>query len=189
MKKLLVLLLISSIAFVSCDGRARKYEKNRAVLERSNLYQSFSKKIHFIPESPLEIVTDTILSTGFEVKLKYTSIEDSFVSKIEKLDKEITEETNYKNFEAELMVLKHGKLISHGLINKALFKKHQTSPFFEKAIMQHVWVDYAHSNENEIQLNTSFRVIETNSFKDFSILINSLGLIEIKEINLLSNTI
>jgi len=189
MKNLLILLLMSCATFVSCDGRFRKHESNRDVLQRANLYQSFSKKVHFTPEAPVEIVTDTILSTGFEIKLKYNSIEDNFISRTEKKEQDISEEIYHKNFEAELIVLKHGKLITEGLINKALFKNLQTTEFLGNAVMQHVWVDYSHSNENQIQLNTSLRLIDTDIFKDFSILINSLGAIEIKEINLQSNTI
>lgn len=187
MKKLLILIFILSITFISCDGRERKHLSNHDVLQSTNLYESFSKKVSFTPEVPLEIVTDTILSSGFEVKIKYSAIENDFISEITK--KEIIEEINHKNFEAELMLLKHGELVTHGLINKSLFKKYATPEFWNNSIMQHVWVDYENSTRNQIQLNTSFRIIETDTFKDFSILINSLGIIEIKEINLLSNTI
>lgn len=174
---------------MSCDGRTRKYQSNQDVLKSANLYKSFSKKISFIPETRHEIVTDTILSSGFEIKLKYNAIENDFISKISQQNKDLVTETNYKNFEAELEISKLGKLITHKLINKNLFKKLENTAFLENAVMQHVWVDYINSSDNQIQLNTSFRVVGTNNFKDFSILINSLGTIEIKEINLRSNTI
>ncbi|WP_158849570.1 hypothetical protein [Algibacter sp. L1A34] len=189
MKKLIFLILIISIVFAHFDGQDRKYSNSRDVLQSTNLLESFSKKVKFTPEEPVVIVTDTILSSGFEVKLKYNSIENNFISNIIAAEDQSAQETLYKDFEAELKVLIHGELITEGLINKGLFKNYANTEFWKHAIMQHVWIDHEHSTEQYVQLNTSFRVLETETYKDFSILINSLGSIEIKEINLLSNTI
>lgn len=189
MKKLIFLILIISIVFAHFDGRDRKYSNNRDVLQSSNLLESFSKKVKFTPNEPVEIVTDTILSSGFEIKLKYQSLENNFISNITTAQDLSTKETHYKDFEAELRISIHGELITKSLINKRLFENYANPEFWKQAIMQHVWIDYQNSTDQYVQLNTSFRILETETYKDFSILINSLGSIEIKEINLLSNTI
>jgi hypothetical protein len=189
MKKLIFLIFIISIVFAHFDGQERKYSNNRDVLQSSNLLESFSKKVKYTPHEPVEIVTDTILSTGFEVKLKYLSLENNFISNITTDEDLSAKETHYKDFEAQLKVLIHGELITESLINKGLFQSYANAEFWKQAIMQHVWIDYQNSTNQYVQLNTSFRVLETETYKDFSILINSLGSIEIKEINLLSNTI
>lgn len=189
MKKLIFLILIISIVFAHFDGQGRKHSNNRDVLHSADLLESFSKKVKFTPNEPVEIITDTILSTGFEVKLKYHSLENNFISHTTTAEDLSIKETHYKDFEAELRLLIHGKLVTEGLINKSLFESYANAEFWKHAIMQHVWIDYQNSTEQYVQLNTSFRVLETETYKDFSILINSLGSIKIKEINLLSNTI
>jgi hypothetical protein len=80
MNKLCLLILIT-IASISCDGRHRAYMKNEAILREANLFESFSEEFKYIPERPTEIVTDTLLSNGFHIKTIYHSLDNSFVSK------------------------------------------------------------------------------------------------------------
>ena len=81
MYKLLILISSLSIALLSCDGRDRTYKSNVEILKSNNLFESFSKQVNFIPNLPVEIFTDTILSNGFQVKINYYSVENSFISK------------------------------------------------------------------------------------------------------------
>lgn len=189
MKKLLFLILISSIVFISCDGRDRTYKTNVEVLKESNLFDSFSTQTKYIPNNHIEIYTDTILNTGFQVKLKYSSLENNYVSKTIKSKKDTLININYKNFEAEFQVIKNNILITEKIINKALFSNFEDQEFWNKAIMQYVWLDHNTSTKNHINLNTSFCVPETEICKDFTITINEDGYIKIKEINLIANTL
>ena len=44
---------------------------NTEVLKEHKLLDSFSEQIKYIPEKYTEVITDTILSNGFRVKIKY----------------------------------------------------------------------------------------------------------------------
>ena len=184
--KLLIIFFILAVALSSCDGRERAYKSNAEVLSASNLLESFSEETHFIPEAPFEIFTDTILSNGFQVKIKYNAIEDDFISKKAKSKNDSIINTNHKNFEANLIVYKSKRLIIEQTLNKDAFSKTDNTAFFQNAIMQFVWVDYDASNDHYISLNTSFCIPETESCKDFSIKIDSFGIVAIEEINLTS---
>lgn len=178
---LLILTVLSS-----CDGRERAYKSNTEVLRATGLLESFSKETYLIPKVPFEIYTDTILSNGFQVKISYNSIEDDFVSKKTKSKIDSIINTNYKNFEAKLIVYKKEKIITEKTFNKCSFSKMGNKAFFQNAVMQFVWIDYEASNDHHITLNTSFCIPETESCKDFSIKVDSFGIVEIKEVSLIS---
>jgi hypothetical protein len=55
--------------------------------------------------------------------------------------------------------------------------------------MQFIWVDYNASTKTSVNINTSFCLPETETCKDYAITINKFGTIQIKEINLILNTI
>ncbi len=189
MKKLLLYIFLLSIAFVSCDGRNRKYKSNTDVLRESNLLESFSAQTKFIPNEPVEIITDTIFNNGFHLKLKYNSLENNYFSKTIKSNNDFLIHKNYKNFEASILVLKDEKIITKGIINKTLFRNYESPSFWKNAIMQYVWVDFEASTDTYINLNTTFHIPETNIYKDFTISIDNFGNIKIKEINLTESTI
>lgn len=186
MRSLSTLFILILIILSSCDGRERAYKSNAEVLSASDLLKSFSEETHFIPKAPFEIFTDTILSNGFQVKIKYKAIEDDLISKKTKSKNGSIIKTNYKNFEAKLIVYKKEKMVIEQTLNKDSFAKIGNSTFLQNAILQFVWIDYEALNDYYINLNTSFCIPETNSCKDFNIKIDSFGIIEIKEINLAS---
>lgn len=187
--KLIIFSFIIITALISCDGRDRAYKTNAQVLEENNLLETFSKDIKFVPESRVAIVTDTILSNGFQIKMQYHSIENHTVSETIKTDNEITTKIYYKNFEAKLHILKNGITINQSLINKELFGAFADDSFWKKAIMQYVWIDYETSTTTELHLNTSFNIPNTETYKDFILVINKLGAVEVKEKNQLANLI
>lgn len=189
MKKLMFLIFLPVVVLLSCDGRDRAYKSNAEILSDSNLLESFSKQIKNIPNESVEIYIDTILSNGFQVKLKYNSIEGDFISVVKETKHDSVIYTNHKNFEAKFQVLKQGEIISEYLLNKHIFSKFDKSTFLKNAVMQFVWIDYDSSTKDYINLNTSFRIPETESYKDFSIKIDSFGNMEIKEINLVSQVL
>ncbi|OYX23284.1 MAG: hypothetical protein B7Z06_10425 [Flavobacteriales bacterium 32-35-8] len=105
MNKLCILILIT-IAFIGCDGRLRAYMTNEDVLRETDLLESFSEELKYIPEQPTEIVTDTILSNGFHIKTTYHSIENSFVSKKAKNKNGKSINTHHHNFEVQFQIHK-----------------------------------------------------------------------------------
>lgn len=185
MNKFYVLFFLIGIALFSCDGRGRAYKSNVEVLKSNNLLESFSKQVEFFPNEPVKIFTDTLLSDGFQIKINYYSLENSFISKTKTSLKGSVIHTNHKNFEARLQVFKNDTLLIEQTLNKDVFEKHDTESFFKDAIMQFVWIDYENSLEDFITLNTSFYKPETDIYKDFCIQIDKTGAIEVKAINLI----
>jgi len=189
MRNLYFLIVIVIITLMSCDGRYRACKSNLEVLRDSKLDKTFSNQTTFVPNETVEIHTDTILTNGFQIELKYGALENSYVSKTKKSVNDSIIQTNYKNFKAECLVTKNHNIITETTIDKTLFSEFETPSFWENAIMQFVWIDYKTSTENYISLNTSFCIPETNICKDFTISINAYGIINIKETNLIANTI
>ncbi|ULC58116.1 DUF4738 domain-containing protein [Flaviramulus sp. BrNp1-15] len=178
--KLIVLFLLA-IAFISCDGRNRIHKTNAEVLNENNLLDSFSEKLVFIPEQPVQIITDTILSNGFQVKLNYSSLENDIILKTIKKENDTITKIHYKNFKAKLEVFKNGKAINKSTIDKNLFQEFENNDFWNKAIMQFIWIDYNTSTKNTLYLNTSFNIPDTDIYRDFILKIDNLGNIYIEE--------
>ena len=186
MSRLLIIFQALIAALSSCDGSERANKYNTKVLSTSSVLESFSEETHLIPQAPFEIYTDTIFNNGFQIKIKYNAIEDNFISKKAKSKNDSIINTNYINFEAKLVVYKSEKVIIEQTLNKDAFYKTDNTAFFQNAVMQFVWIDHFVSNDDYINLNTSFCIPETESCKDFSIKIDLFGIVEIEEINLTS---
>jgi len=187
--KLTLFFLAMVITFLSCDGRDRVHKTNAQVLTKNNILETFNEQIKFVPETKVEIVTDTILSNGFQIKIHYNSIEQGSVLNTKKTKNISTTKTHYKNFEAKLHILKDGVTINQTVINKSLFNTFKNPSFCEAAIMQHVWIDYETSTKHELYLNTAFNIPNTETYKDFVLKIDEHGTIQIKEKNRSANTI
>ncbi|WP_100615716.1 DUF4738 domain-containing protein [Confluentibacter citreus] len=188
MNKLCVLIILV-ISLIGCDGKYRSHRSNEDVLREANLLESFSEQLKYIPEQPTEIVTDTILSNGFNIKINYYSNENSHVPKTKKSKNGTVTKTYHKNFEAQFQVQKNNRLILDGIVNKELFHENTDNTFWQNAIMQYVWVDYSAMTEHSIQLHTSFNIPDTQIYKDFTLTIFDDGNIEIKEISLTNSKV
>ncbi len=189
MRNLYVLFFVLFIALMSCDGRDRKYKTNADVLKANKLFDSFSEQVKYMPEQPTEVFTDTILSTGFQVKIKYYALENDVISKTSTTPNDHNKTVYFKNFEAQFQVSKNNNLLIRDFINKKMFTKFESHAFWAAAVMQFVWVDYENSTEEFLTLNTSFHIPETKVYKDFSIVVNKFGKIKIRQIDLVENVL
>ena len=151
------------------------------------MYESFSKKLEFFPEGPVEIKTDTILSNGFELHLKYTTLDEEYQKMI--LKSKPTKELLFKDFGSDVICKKSGKVIFERRIEKSLFYEFESPEFWDKAIMQFVWIDHEASLKENVYLNTSFYLPESNSYKDFTIEIHADGCWYIKPNSFVSKLI
>ncbi|GAA4282158.1 hypothetical protein GCM10022260_25810 [Gaetbulibacter aestuarii] len=148
-------------------------------MKKSRLYNSFSKQIEFIPEKSVEIQTDTILSNGFELHLKYTALDDQY--KKFTLQTNPPKELNYLEFGSEVVCKKSGNIILNKRIDKSLFTNFKISESWDLAIMQYVWIDYESSLNEKVCLKTAFYFPETRSYRDFTIEIDDEGEMHIKQ--------
>jgi len=99
--KLLFLVIPIVFTLLGCDGRYRKYKTNSELLTESNLMTSFNEQIRFVPEQPILIVTDTILDSGFNVKINYHSLSTNYI--VDEAESLNTNKTYHYNFEAKLV--------------------------------------------------------------------------------------
>lgn len=185
-EKVTIYIFFTSLTLLSCDGRNRKHKTNAEVLKENKLFKSFSKEIKYIPEQQTKIFTDTVLSSGFQIKLQYYSLDNEYATKTIKATNKTL---HYKNFEARFAVYNDNKLVSNQIVNKKLFSNFESTDFWRKAIMQFVWIDYENSTENFLVLNTSFNIPETEVYKDFRIIVDATGNIKIKQTNLVESVI
>ncbi len=175
MKKLFFFLLFLIICFTSCDGRDRVYKTNTENLEESKLSVSFFNHNIYIPQNYIETVTDTILSSNLRVKIKYYSLSDKNISikSIDSNNKKITK--HYHQFESQITVFKRDKLLFATVLNISDFIKTDDLDFWNKAILQFVWLDEFKSNDELIQINCSFLVPNTKAYKSYKIYFNAVG--------------
>ncbi|MCB4808635.1 hypothetical protein LG651_10255 [Tamlana sp. 62-3] len=184
-----LLVFLLALVFFCNDGQSRIYKTNAEVLKENNLLKNFSEVTNYKPEQPVIIKTDTILSTGFNIKINYNSVEESPVVIEKTTENNTAQKSIYKNFEAQIIVSKENKFKKHFLLNKLVFSNFENSDFFEKAIMQHIWIDFNASTDKIVYLNTAFHIPETELYKDFIISVYDNGTIQIKEKQLTQNII
>ncbi|WP_242205835.1 DUF4738 domain-containing protein [Aestuariivivens insulae] len=178
-----IILFFTITTLMNCDGRDRAYKSNAEILKQHNLLKDFSRKIEYTPNSYTEIYTDTILNNKFRIKLKYYSLaQDSVIKNTLKNGIDITH--HYNNFEAKLNISNEGTTILNTTINKSFFKNFVHDAFWKEAIMQSLWIDYESEAKNSININVSFCIPESFICKDYALVIDNFGTIEIQEINL-----
>lgn len=148
MNKLLLLIAFIFICFVSCDGRDRGNKTNAEILKESKLLDSFSEKIEYIPDSFTEINTDTILSNGFRIKIRYHTHMKEYVSKNYKIDS-INHKKHFYDFVSKITVYKGSKEIYKKDIYKRSLDEHSKYFATEVAnlIMNPSYIDYERSLE------------------------------------------
>lgn len=142
MKKILFLLILVGVALLGCDGKERVHLSNTEVLKAHKLLDSFSKKVEYIPESHLQINTDTLLSNGFKIKINYQRHIKNYVSVVFN-EASIQHEKRYFDFVSSVTIYKDSTEILKQDIYKYSLEKH-TKVFTEKVenlIMNPTYID------------------------------------------------
>lgn len=186
---ILVIAILVSLSFFSCDGRYRRLQTNSEIFAESDFKSDLKKQIHFVPKQPVIIETDTILANGFNVKINYHSLNDDYSQSKTAYPNDKDKTTYYSNFEAAISVYKNNEYCNEFILNKSFFHDFESPLFLEKAIMQYVWVDFTSSTNQTLRLNTTFNIPDTEIYKDFIIEISNLGAINIRRNNFSANTI
>jgi len=175
---LVLLFFLTTILFLSCDGKASTFENHVESFKEKNTYKPKVNAIKWIPENYIEIKTDTILSNGFQIKLIYNSVDEDSILKTDNTN---SNQVYYKNFEAKLYVSKNGVLVNQYRINKNLFQSFENQSYWKKAIMQSIWIDYEASTAISLVFNTAFYNLDTKMYKDYILKIDASGGLQIKE--------
>lgn len=181
MNKLIILIILTFVSFISCDGRDRKHKTNEEVLKESKILDSFSENIQYIPDTYTEVVTDTILNSGFRVKIKtYTEMQDNVLN-------EFTIDTikyrfHYRNYTGKLNIFYKSALIFEETIDKSYLYKNKDKEFWDSAIMGGISIDEHNSTNNEVHISILYCIPESEICKDFKLIIDKKGDNTLKEL-------
>ena len=182
MKNLLFLLTLVSVMFIGCDGKDRVHLSNTEVLKEHKLLDSFSEKVEFIPESHVEINTDTILNNGFRVKIRYHRHIKEYVS-LEYNEDSIHHIKHYYDFVAKVTIYKGSEEIFKKDIYKRSLEKH--SVYFVKKvqnlIMNPSYIDYERSlKKDEVVIVFPLCTTDTQDCLFYELIVNKNGSFEYK---------
>jgi hypothetical protein len=180
MRILFYIICIVSLAFVSCDGRDKSYKTNQEVLKEHKLFKSFSEKITYIPENYLETTTDTILSNGFQVKIKsYTDMNSSVLK--EYSQDNLQYKKYYRDIKTSISIVKNNQEITSTTITKELFNDYnKSSKTNRNKIIQGVWLNqYSSTIYNKVILNVQLYEPETKHHEHYTLEFDEQGTLSI----------
>ncbi|WP_372935539.1 hypothetical protein [Seonamhaeicola sp.] len=183
-KIILLLILPIIITFCSCESRQ---SKNDLLQESISKYKNDFKLIevkNYYPKTYNEIITDTILSNGYTVKIKTFTDMNNAVSVVSKTST-IYQTDYYRQVTSEVVVFKNNKLIFNKSFNSNFLKQH----VFENKnsnnfINNYVYVDEAASlNSNKLVLIASQISPKSNTKDIYKIEIDETGLFTLNKLN------
>ncbi len=178
MKYFSVIAILLILCMVSCDGKHRALESHVEKLERSNLSISFFEQDIYVPEKYTASITDTILSSGLKVNVKYYAVMDKLITVRTNDNPNVN--THYRVFESQINVFKNNELLFDDILDKSDFSDAKDTEFWKNAILQYVWLDELGSTALRIRINCSFLAPSTNTYKSYSVYFNNKGTREIQ---------
>jgi hypothetical protein len=180
MKKLLPLLFLTVIIVLSsCDGRNKGQRTAEQDLIDNKVLDGFSEIIEYIPEAYVEVVTDTILSTGFHIKIKTSSDMNNNVLYEFEADS-IRYKQFYRNYVGELNVDFEESTVLKKTIDKSLFMDSDPNFIWDDAIMGQITLDQENTSSKEVFLDVFYCLVESQICKDYKLIINTSGDLKIK---------
>ncbi|WP_299126102.1 hypothetical protein [uncultured Winogradskyella sp.] len=182
MKNLLGLLLILVTAFTSCEGRKTHDQSLAESIEEFNKKNTLIEKVSYKPEMYTEVATDTILSNGFKVNVKYFSDMNNQILD-EVIQEGIIYKRNYREFIAQINISKNGKEIFNGIIDKNFIKtqKDLTPDFIDFTIMSNVLINFESVDHKNLNLEIWFKKIKTDIHKIYTLKFDKTGMYKIED--------
>ncbi|RKE94695.1 hypothetical protein [Ichthyenterobacterium magnum] len=181
MKQYLILFVVLITILVNCDRRKNAKESLQESVEMFTKNNTV-EQITYFPEAYSEIVTDSILSNGNQIKIKhFTDLETNILNDF-KVDT-IHYKHYYRDFKAELSISNKVNQILNTTIDKALFIKNDSknTDFLNDAIMTKVWLnDNQPAIQNDIIVNVLFCKPETDHCLFYEIYVDNVGKYSVK---------
>ncbi len=175
MKNILLVLIIVSIGFVSCDGRKSKSVSLKESIKEFKERQSEVEIINYYPDEYVEVVTDTIISNNVKVHIKNYSLSNESVLMSVNEHSTSKNQKQHRVFESDIVVSTPTKEIFNAHISAEQFKSINTDAFWSNATLQHVWVNQELSTSNDIKLDMSFINPKENTYKLYRMSIDENG--------------
>lgn len=173
MRNLFGLLVLVIIGFTSCEGR-RTHGQSLAESVKEFKANTIIEKVNYIPSEYNEIVTDTMLSNGFRVKISTFSDMKNSVPIVSKLDN-VVKKKNYRQHIGEIEIFYNEKLITRTNIKKSFFFDEEDHEFSDSSILKAVNLNFISSLKDKLLINITYCIPESSDCKDFILSIDSSG--------------
>lgn len=166
------------LSFIACDGQDRMHKAPQEVLLENKLLDSFSENITYIPKEYTEVVTDTILSNGFRIKIKYyTDMNNSILE--EKTIDSIKHKNYYRDGIATIIVTKNSTELLNKTFTKSSFAQLENE--IDTLQMGLIYINQQESlKENKASIYFPFCTIDTSHCLFYELSINNQGETDIK---------
>lgn len=173
MKYAALFFIILSICLTNCDSRTSHGDSLKRAISEFNDKQLQLDIITITPENYTEIVTDTLIDNDFNVHIKNYSVMDKNII-INTLQGSNQKTIDYHRvFESEIAVATPQKTIFSTLISTEDFKTNH--PFWDRAILQHVWVNQEASTTTNVAIDIAFTNPQTKAYKLYQMSVDAFG--------------
>lgn len=174
MKYAALFFIILSICLTSCDSRTSHGDSLKKAISEFNDKQLQLDIITITPENYTEIVTDTLIADAFNVHIKNYSVMDKNI--LTKTQQVSNQKTIYYHriFESEIAVATPQKTVFSTLISTEDFKTNH--PFWDRAILQHVWVNQEASTTTNVAIDIAFEDPKTKAYKLYQMSVDAFGI-------------
>ena len=182
MKKYIPFVVFILIVILSsCDGRDKATRTIQEDLIEKEVLDTFTEIIKYLPEEYTEVVTDTILSNGFQVRIKTSSdMNHSILNEVD--ENTIKYKYYYRDYIGQLDIYYNNTPVFSNQINKSTFKTIAPNFKWEDAIMGQIALDQENSTKKEVYLDVFYCLVESDICKDFKLIIDQSGTLKVEEI-------
>ena len=177
-----IICLIVIVVLTSCDGRSKASRSAQDDLIEKKALDSFSEIIEYYPESYVEVVTDTTLNSGFQIKISTaTDMNDNILNEI--VRDSVKYKQFYRNYVGEVNIAFDQEVIFKKIIDKTIFKSLSTDFPWDKAIMGQITLDQENTSSEAVFLDVFYCVIESQNCIDYKMIIDRSGNLRIEDLN------
>jgi hypothetical protein len=138
------LCLLVIVLFSSCDGRDKAFRSAQNDLIDNEVLDTFTESVSYYPKAYTEMVTDTILSNGYNIHTKfYTDMDNAVIVKE-------NDTTHYRDFIVDVKIIKEAKEIFNDTIDKSflLEKEIFDANTVKTFLVQDFWIENIESVYN-----------------------------------------
>ncbi len=171
--KYIILVFVVAFGLFSCSKKETQRENLQNAVNEFSKQQGVLETVSYFPEQYTETQTDSIISNSFKVRIKnYTKMDaDIHLNTTRESNKKV--DYYHRVFASDVKVTHKSKVILNTTLSADNFKN--TSPFWNSATLEHVWVNQELSNADALNLNVSFINPKSNAYKLFELVVTSDG--------------
>jgi hypothetical protein len=184
MKHILSILLILVTVITSCDGRKTKHQALTDSIEAFKADVTIQIDV-YEPETYTEREVDTLLSNGYNVKIKaYTDMDNSVL--FTKIKDTINYQTYYRNYKFEVLIEKEGKTIYQDSFDKSRMNNELENAlninssalldnFNTQAVLKSIQLDAELSSNDVIYIDIAYAIPNSNIIDWHTLMVTKNG--------------